>query len=47
MEGAIWRFLSIIYVADITDQQVKWREALSHLTFIKNEGRGRQRRELA
>lgn len=39
MKGAIWWFLSIIYVVDIMDQQVKGREGLSHLSFIMNEGR--------
>ena len=43
LKGAIWPFLYITYVTDIMDQQVKWREGLSHLTSIMNEGRERQR----
>lgn len=34
-----------MYVIGIMDQQVKWREGLSHLTFIMNEGREKEERE--
>ena len=29
----------LLYIVDIREQQGKWREGLSHLTFITNKGR--------
>lgn len=44
LKGAIWWFLYLhMLIIDITEQQGKWREGLSHLTFLTNKGRERDR----